>query len=295
MGKIYKGDIGTRIELDAGSDISTADILTIIYKKPDDTIGAWYAQISGTQKAYYDTKKDDLDVVGRWEVQLYVATATWKGTGTQATFTVYDINEPLDSDEEEIQGNYITESDIDNWTEAEDKQAIIDQAEQLIEKLTHDIFYSKDVAVTLDGNGKDRIFLGLKQDIISVSEVLFGSYVLDPSYYTNDKNSVYANPSAYDIIDPEIVNGILFTKGMNNIRITCIIGHTTCPGAIKQAAIVLVRADNDSTLYSRYSMNESESVEGFSFKRPKRFLTGIHECDRLILPWIRKKLIIGAA
>lgn len=290
---IFKGDINTRIELDAKRDISEATLLVITYRKPDGTVGEWEAELSGTDKALYITKENDLDVVGHWEVQLYVEMPSWKGTGTQATFTVYDPIEEYESGEEEIHGNYIAEADVNNWTDAENKQGIIDQVEELIERLTHDVFYSKDLAVTLDGNGKNRIYLKLIPDIISVSEVLHGDTIIDSDYYTYDKNSLYSDPAVYGVLDPEILNGIIFPKGMNNIQITCKIGHTSCPSAIKQAAIILARAENDSTLYTRYSMLESESVEGFSFKRPKKFLSGILEADRLIYPFIRRKIVLG--
>ena len=88
---IHKGDIGTRIELDAGSDISLATVLKIRYEKYGGVKGEWDAELSGTQIAYYITEAGDLDVVGPWELQLYVEMPSWKGCGEKARFLVRDI------------------------------------------------------------------------------------------------------------------------------------------------------------------------------------------------------------
>ena len=59
------------------------------------------------------------------------------------------------------------------------------------------------------------------------------------------------------------------------------------PNAIKQAAIMLARFDNDGTLYPRYEEG-SESIAGASYSNPRRILTGIREIDRMIMRYVRK-------
>ncbi len=87
-----------------------------------------------------------------------------------------------------------------------------------------------------------------------------------------------------------------FPRGTKNVKITGTYGWTTCPGAIKQAAVVLCRFENDSTLYTTYSEFESERLGDYSYKRPanQMYVTGVTEADRLLKNYIRKKPIMGA-
>jgi hypothetical protein len=80
--KVYKNDIGTKIKLDAGSDISSATTLEIKYQKGDKiTTGKWNATLEGTDYGYYVTQAGDLDTIGIWRLQLYAVlpTGTWRG------------------------------------------------------------------------------------------------------------------------------------------------------------------------------------------------------------------------
>lgn len=90
MAKIYKGDIGLKIKLDAGSDISTETTLKIKYIKPDGTDGEWDATVEDTNYAIYVTLTDDLNKVGVWKVQIYAVLTSWTGHGTMASFRVYE-------------------------------------------------------------------------------------------------------------------------------------------------------------------------------------------------------------
>jgi hypothetical protein len=80
--KVYKNDIGTKIKLDAGSDISTKTSLKIKYLKGDGvTSGEWDAILEGTDYGYYITVAGDLDTIGIWKLQLYAVlpSGTWRG------------------------------------------------------------------------------------------------------------------------------------------------------------------------------------------------------------------------
>ena len=57
---------------DTGTDISTASVSRIYYKKPDGTTGYWAATISGTTDLVYDIPDTDLDTEGTWTFYAYV-------------------------------------------------------------------------------------------------------------------------------------------------------------------------------------------------------------------------------
>jgi len=276
--------------------------------------------------------------------------------------------------------NYIQISDVDNWpgdiTEAQ-KLAVIQRVETLIEQVTKDYFYAKSFSVTLNGNDKDQLFLGLTPDILSVTEVKLNGVALSTSLFSFDKNSIFraalataqcksiegitltdTDPVAITVtnhgfstdetvrlvqivgispsLDGEYVvtkvnsntftlNGTdssdytgsftsgtacfatlaelhyltdeinaVFPKGTKNIKVTGTYGWSSCPAAIKQAAIILCRYENDETLYTKYSDLDSERLGDYSYTRKEKYLTGVLEADRLLKNYIRKKPIVGA-
>lgn len=120
-------------------------------------------------------------------------------------------------------GNYIHEDDIDNWPESyldPEQQEVIDRVEQTVEKITGDYFYPKDFDIYLDGNGKNRLFLGFKPDILSISSIKVSGTTLGASWYTHDKDSVYLDSESL-LSDSllEIEMTVLFPRGRGNIHI----------------------------------------------------------------------------
>lgn len=89
MGKIYNGDIGTKIVLNAGCDISSAQLLEIVYEKPNGITGVWKASLESSQSASYVTKEGDLDNPGRWKIQLRIIMPNWQGYGEIVEFPVF--------------------------------------------------------------------------------------------------------------------------------------------------------------------------------------------------------------
>jgi hypothetical protein len=89
LDKVYAGDVGTKIRLDSGSNISAATTLKIKYKKPDGSTGEWTAVLEGTTQAYYITQVNDLDQRGKWELQLFVVLPTWTGHGETCELQIY--------------------------------------------------------------------------------------------------------------------------------------------------------------------------------------------------------------
>jgi len=259
-----------------------------------------------------------------------------------------------------------------------DRQAIIDSIENLIERATHDYFYAKSFTAVLDGNAKNRMFLGLLPDILSVTEILLSEVTLSTSLFSFDTDSVFqaalttsqcksisdvtlsgSDPVSLEVtahgfvtgeagrliqmtgITPSLdgeygitkvdadnltLNGTdssdysgsfssgticfatlaelhyltgkgtgVFPKGSMNVKVTGTYGWTVCPAMVKQAAVILCRAHNDETLYTRYDDLVSDKQGDASYGRgDKAYLTGIHEADRLLQPYIRKKPIMSA-
>ena len=192
--------------------------------------------------------------------------------------------------------------DIGSGSSETDRQAVIDRAEQFIEKLTHDYFYSKDFVIYRNGNGSDHLYLNLRPNILTVTEILLYGVALETSWYTYDINSVYLDPESATggVDDPELLLRMeykkgLFSKGTNNVKITGTYGWAACPSAIKRAAIILCRYENDETLYTAYEDVVSEKLADAAYSRgSKKYLTGIHEADKLIRRYIRRKPMLGA-
>jgi len=69
-------------------------------------------------------------------------------------------------------GNYIHEDDVDNWPDEygdPEQQAVIDEVEAQVERITKDYFHPKTFHEFLDGNGRDRLFLPIRQKILSIN------------------------------------------------------------------------------------------------------------------------------
>lgn len=186
-----------------------------------------------------------------------------------------------------------------------DRQETIDNAEDLIEKLTKDFFYAKSFIIYLDGNGKDYLDLGQIPAILSVTEIKIAGIVLSADWYTYNSEAVYLDPDYVggDIDDPELLLRIkysmgLFSKGIQNIKVTGTYGHTTCPAAIKRAAIILCKADNDSSLYPSHDFAlSSESLGDYSYSvntEVKNVSCGIPAVDALLKHYIKKKIFFSA-
>jgi hypothetical protein len=89
MSKVYIGDIGTKLSLDIGENVSTATVKRIYYLKPDGKEGWWAATLeTGNLILSYTTKAGDLDVAGSWKLQAYVEMTAWKGLSETITLVV---------------------------------------------------------------------------------------------------------------------------------------------------------------------------------------------------------------
>jgi len=94
--KVYMGDIGTVIELDAGVDLSSQTSIEIRVKKPDGTQDTWSATVRGSDptKCFHATVAGDLDQAGEYKLQLAATltgpVGTWTGLGQTAILRVYE-------------------------------------------------------------------------------------------------------------------------------------------------------------------------------------------------------------
>ena len=77
------------IRCDMGSDISTATVTQIKYKKPSGTTGVWTPTAYSATELEYKFTAAELDEVGVWKIQTYVEVADFKGLGETSSFTVY--------------------------------------------------------------------------------------------------------------------------------------------------------------------------------------------------------------
>lgn len=194
--------------------------------------------------------------------------------------------------------------DIGSGSSTVERQEVIDRAEQLIERTTKDYFYAKAFAMYFDGNANDKLFLMLRPDILTVTEILISGVALDTSWWTYNTDSVYLDPEAATGDElPELLLRLkykrrIFPRGMGNIKITGTYGWTACPVTIKRAAIILCRYENDDTLYDTHDSNlKSEKLGDYSYTlsdtASAKDSTGIDEVDKLLKNYIRKKPIIG--
>jgi len=98
-------------------------------------------------------------------------------------------------------GCYLEEGDISNWpdgaTEAE-KQAVIDKVEDIIDIVTGTHWCATAFDIKLNGNDKNRLFIPLHTDILSVTSILIACVELDSSWWSYDANSVFLDPCIGD-------------------------------------------------------------------------------------------------
>lgn len=223
---------------------------------------------------------------------------------------LFEINrDNFDSIRRDKIGNYIDPSDIENWpsgTSEEEKAAIIAKHELMLEELAGTHFYAKNFDLEINGSGKNRIFLGLGSDIISITAVYICNLELPTSWYGWDADSVYldlctSGAAAVGVAWGELYYRLgeteergLFPRGYNNCRF---VGTSGQPGLLllaKQAAQILVEAHNDGSLYPK--LMKSERIGDYSYSHGGtsygNIYTGIREVDDVIEILIRKKPVI---
>lgn len=192
-------------------------------------------------------------------------------------------------------------------TTEDEKTAAIAFAEQLIEKILGRHFYVKAFDIEINGNGKNRLTLPLRADIMSVSAVYICNIELLASWYDYDENSIYI-----DLCDSGVAVGAagywsefayrsgesadygLFPRGYNNIRIVGTYGETV-PEPLKQAIIWLIDAVNDGTIVVAAGGYVSEKIGDYSYKlgvtgyMKDGLYTGILSVDKILRHYLKQR------
>jgi len=138
----------------------------------------------------------------------------------------------------DVCGDYLCAGHIDNWPSGittEEQQEIIDKVEQIIDKVTETKWATEAFDIKLNGNGKNRLFLPLETDILTVTNVYISCIELDSSWYTWDVNSIYLDPctSGTGSLSPELYYKLgeamergIFPRGYNNIWVIGTMGES---------------------------------------------------------------------
>jgi hypothetical protein len=210
----------------------------------------------------------------------------------------------------DVCGCYLCAGHVDNWPsgiDEDEQQQIIDKVEQIIDKVTGTKWCGEAFDIKLNGNGKNRLFLPLETDILTVTNVYISCVELDSSWYTWDINSIYLDPctSGAGSLSPELyyklgesIDRGIFPRGYNNIWVKGTMGESAIPEAIKQAAVVLAKWENDPTLYSYAGLKKSEKIGDYAYTNlatsEEDILTGIAEADFYLRLYLKRKAIIMA-
>lgn len=101
--KHYVNEVGTEITLDTGILIGSAADQYIYYIKPGGVTGSWDASLYsshsnianaiGTYYVQYTLDSGDLDTIGKWKLQAYVASVAGTWHGETVDLQVFDLGE----------------------------------------------------------------------------------------------------------------------------------------------------------------------------------------------------------
>jgi len=91
----------------------------------------------------------------------------------------------------------------------------------------------------------------------------------------------------------------LFPRGYNNIWVIGTMGESEAvPEAIKQAAVILAKWENDPTLYTYIGAKKSEKIGDYAYtilaKSDEEILTGIMEADTFLRLYVKRKPVLMA-
>lgn len=234
---IFVGDIGVKIVLDVGTDISSATVLKIYYQKPDGTSGSWDASLESDNQSisYTTTTANDLDQAGTWELQSYVEDGGYKGRGD---ITRLMINATLASSIKE----YTTLDDVRKYlglattftTDDDFIGTLITSVSAQIESYCDRILAEHTVTEYLDGDGKSVIILS-EYPINSITTIHDD---VDRAYTSS--TLIASTDYSYDDNGIVKLDGITTSIGINNIKIIYSAGYKVLPADLAMAVKKLV-------------------------------------------------------
>jgi len=229
--------------------------------------------------------------------------ATLLGASTTASTLLADREETDCLGADNAQSLKSIEQEVSNWPaawEAAQKRRLVEEVEALVEKITHDYFYEKAFVAESDGNSKDRLFLGLMPDILSVTSIEVYGVSMDPLFWTCDKNSVHISHIAVSQAEFKHLlreTGVyrLFPRGIKNIRVTGACGASSCPHDIRRAVVMMIEDIHNPILHSHW-IKGSESIGGgdFRYTNPEKVYTGIIAVDRILKRHVKRKVGLQA-
>lgn len=88
----YIGEVGTEIILNCGKDLTNAQSLKILVKKPNGQVVVWDAEPYRSDKnsLRHVTEATDFDQSGEYLIQSKVKIGGTEGLGSSASFMIYD-------------------------------------------------------------------------------------------------------------------------------------------------------------------------------------------------------------
>jgi hypothetical protein len=218
----------------------------------------------------------------------------------------------------DILGNYIVKADLQTYgvdlgSYSDDNiSAFIDQAEELIEKVTSNKFYTEAATRYFDGNGKRRLFF---QPVTSLRlQSITSCNIVDPTdndtvHTTLTENTEYfLDPQGYYVELPLYLQEQARTwlgygvwpEGTRNVKIVGTWGETSVPESIKWAAALLVarRIDPDfSGLDDATKTSEKWSDYSVTYAKPRSTgsgFTGVRQVDEILRLYRNKHTMVVA-
>ena len=119
--------------------------------------------------------------------------------------------EPPDPIDITSQGTETHTIDVGEGETLADRQAVIDRVEARVERITKDYFYPKTFYDFLDGNGRDRLFLSIRQKILSINYLVISRVEVS----TIDKTGTDITSSSLFVSDDKADNKA-FTVGIGD-------------------------------------------------------------------------------
>lgn len=86
--KYFENDIGTEVLMDCQESIADATVIQFKVKKSDGTEATWEGILHNENFIKYITIESSFNLWGKYEIQPYIETPTWKGHGTVDTFVI---------------------------------------------------------------------------------------------------------------------------------------------------------------------------------------------------------------
>lgn len=190
--------------------------------------------------------------------------------------------------------------DVSNWPDAYevyDKQDIVEEEEENIERITKDFFYAKAFNININGNGQDQIFFNFLQDCLSVSAVNISDVSVNSDLWTFNKRSVYLDTSTatgslaeYRHLLKTLESASLFPKGLQNVNIVGTKGWAICPSEVRKACRMMIEDRFDSTLYDHWREGSLSIGGDINYNNPRVIYTTIMKVDQILSRYIRRRV-----